>query len=438
MNLIVDQKKFIQKIYFLLLLILLIKIWGFFTLSENVAITRVLKVFMRIGMTVSLYYLNNYIVKKTKKISLQLWNPLSFYFYLLYLLLGLISIMWSTDPGYSMLQWVMATESLVFAFLLIKILLTIKYNFSESSVRISFLFAVSCFSILLVFVVGKFFFPSVFFRLVQGGEESRLGGNLMNPNELGMLSSLGLGTCFLELRYAKTKWWVFLFIGVLLYALIITGSRSSLVGIFILIIYSVYHSSNRFLKLGTVVGAIAAFPVVVAKLFIRQGGFDEVLSMTGRLPFWKALITEDLPREPLFGFGFMRIAYKDTFESVHTYAGHMTHNTFIQVLMNLGFVGLFIVLLQIACTFYSFFQTNDFYKKTFFLSLFIPIVINSFTEFGIFGEANYGILFYQILICWLMLEKKKSLVEIKEMNRIEAENRLSKRFRKKVESKNNY
>ena len=139
MNLIVDQKKFIQKIYFLLLLILLIKIWGFFTLSENVAVTRVLKVFMRIGMTVSMYYLNNYIVKKTRKVSLQLWNPLSFYFYLLYLLLGLISIMWSTDPSYSMLQWVMATESLVFAFLLIKILLTIKYNFPESNVRISFL-----------------------------------------------------------------------------------------------------------------------------------------------------------------------------------------------------------------------------------------------------------------------------------------------------------
>jgi exopolysaccharide production protein ExoQ len=26
------------------------------------------------------------------------------------------------------------------------------------------------------------------------------------------------------------------------------------------------------------------------------------------------------------------------------------------------------------------------------------VVINSFTEFGIFGESNYGILFYQLVI----------------------------------------
>jgi exopolysaccharide production protein ExoQ len=52
------------------------------------------------------------------------------------------------------------------------------------------------------------------------------------------------------------------------------------------------------------------------------------------------LISEGLPREPLLGFGFMRIDYKEFFQSTHTYPGKMTHNTFMQVLMNLGFVGL--------------------------------------------------------------------------------------------------
>ena len=32
------------------------------------------------------------------------------------------------------------------------------------------------------------------------------------------------------------------------------------------------------------------------------------------------------------------------------------------------------------------------------LGILIPVLINSFTEFGIFGETNYGILFYQMLI----------------------------------------
>ncbi|HRI42226.1 MAG TPA: hypothetical protein PLW54_11165, partial [Bacteroidia bacterium] len=39
--------------------------------------------------------------------------------------------------------------------------------------------------------------------------------------------------------------------------------------------------------------------------------------------------------------------------------------------------------------------------RRFFVALFIPIIINSFTEFGIFGETNYGILFYQLLLFFL-------------------------------------
>jgi hypothetical protein len=30
--------------------------------------------------------------------------------------------------------------------------------------------------------------PDTFFRLTNGGEEARLGGVMMNPNELGMLA----------------------------------------------------------------------------------------------------------------------------------------------------------------------------------------------------------------------------------------------------------
>lgn len=43
----------------------------------------------------------------------------------------------------------------------------------------------------------------------------------------------------------------------------------------------------------------------------------------------------------------------------------------------------------------------------------IPIVINSFTEFGIFGESNYGILFYQLLIFSISF-KNNPLLSLKE------------------------
>jgi O-antigen ligase len=100
----------------------------------------------------------------------------------------------------------------------------------------------------------------------------------------------------------------------------------------------------------------------------------------------------------------MRIAYKDYFQGVHTYAGQMTHNTFIQVLMNLGFVGFTIVLFQLIFTMRASFTEKVNEKKSMVLGMFIPILINSFTEFGIFGETNYGILFYQLIIFYITMQ----------------------------------
>ncbi|HMP29513.1 MAG TPA: O-antigen ligase family protein, partial [Saprospiraceae bacterium] len=124
------------------------------------------------------------------------------------------------------------------------------------------------------------------------------------------------------------------------------------------------------------------------------------LTLTGRLPFWQALINEGLPREPLLGFGFMRIDYKEYFQSAHTYPGKMTHNTFMQVLMNLGLIGITIVLFQIIFTVRGILLENA-EKKLMLFCLLIPLIINSFTEFGIFGESNYGILFYQLVIMYI-------------------------------------
>ncbi|HSH64522.1 MAG TPA: hypothetical protein VLB84_01685, partial [Bacteroidia bacterium] len=95
--------------------------------------------------------------------------------------------------------------------------------------------------------------------------------------------------------------------------------------------------------------------------------------------------------------GFMRIDYKEYFQSTHTYPGKMTHNTFMQVLMNLGFVGLTIILFHLFFTIRGFLKEET-EKKLMLFGILIPVIINSFTEFGIFGESNYGILFYQLLI----------------------------------------
>jgi exopolysaccharide production protein ExoQ len=53
---------------------------------------------------------------------------------------------------------------------------------------------------------------------------------------------------------------------------------------------------------------------------------------------------------------------------------------------------------QLGFTIRSFVRTTDRQLRLLGVGLLIPILINSFTEFGIFGMTNYGILFYQMLI----------------------------------------
>ena len=146
-----------------------------------------------------------------------------------------------------------------------------------------------------------------------------------------------------------------------------------------------YLSKSKKIKLASIIAAVLAIPVIIRTIVIKSGDIEEVMSMTGRLPFWTDLINEGFPREPILGFGFMRISYSDKFDSVHAYAASMTHNTFVQVLLNLGLLGAFIVILQMATTTYAITSSDDRNLKLFAVGMIIPLIVNSLTEFGIFG-----------------------------------------------------
>ncbi|WP_232816258.1 hypothetical protein [Chryseobacterium capnotolerans] len=49
------------------------------------------------------------------------------------------------------------------------------------------------------------------------------------------------------------------------------------------------------------------------------------------------------------------------------------------------------------------------------IGILIPVLINSFTEFGIFGESNYGILFFQIIIFSIAFENRKYLTSFQRI-----------------------
>ncbi len=393
----INHDKFLKQTNFWLHIVLFIMIASYFTWNDSVIVTRVFKTSARVFMALAAITIYSKIISKGAVNSFKLNNELSIGLYASYLLLGLISFSWSTDIGYSALQWAMDIAGFIFAYYFIKSLYLLDEFFPNQNIRFYNLMGNISFVIMLIFTVGMIVDPDHYFRLVEGGEDRRLGGYIMNPNELGMYCGLGISCIIFDLYRKPQKAWTIFKILILGVGLIMTKSRSSLVGLLLIIFFHIRAAKNTKLEILTYIGVIAVIPIAISKLILRKGGLDDILTFTGRGPFWVALITEGLPREPLLGFGFMRINYTDTFGSVHTYTAHMTHNTFIQVLMNLGFIGFTIVLFQMIFTVKGFLKEEK-EKRLMLLGILIPVVINSFTEFGIFGETNYGILFYQMLI----------------------------------------
>ena len=157
-----DHSAFLKKTNWQLLLILLLMTACFFTWSENVVITRIIKVFGRMGMLAASWYVYSSIIQYGAADNLKSHNVLSIAFYGLYLLLGFASFMWSTDLGYSALQWFMTAQTLVFCFFFIKSLYLLDQYFPKHPIRLYNLLGNTAFLLLLVFVIGMWVNPDVF------------------------------------------------------------------------------------------------------------------------------------------------------------------------------------------------------------------------------------------------------------------------------------
>lgn len=391
---------------------------GYFAWSNSAGFNMLFKLSSRILMTAAIYLISRRIAHRGAIASFKWENKLSPLLYIAYLGLGLLSLLWSTDVAYSVLQWVMDMTSLVFAYYFIGCFVMLDRYFPNHPIRMYKILGHAIFILIGIFVIGFFTHPTAFMRMTHEGEEYRLGGFMMNPNELGMLAGVGMA-CYMLCLYQKGyRAWTLIKIFILLFAVVLTGSRSTIIGVLIIAFYHINQSSKRWLKIAMYAAGAMALPLVVNTLIIKSaanGGLGEVMSMTGRLPFWTALVTEALPKEPLLGYGFQRIYYTLYFSGVHTYSASMAHNTFLQALMNLGLIGFAIVLLQFFFTMRAFVLTRDMKLKLMTASILIPVMINSFTEFGIFGETNYGILLYQVLIFYLSLRINPRLSSLEKL-----------------------
>jgi len=341
-----------------------------------------------------------HLIIKHRKLKFQYDNLLPGLMYCCYAFLGFASILWSTDIHFTVLQLLMLFESMAFVFFFYHAL--ILYNKSSGDhAAFSRILALGVTILSIGFLIGLSIDPSTFYRDTHGGAVSRLGGFIINPNELGMLAVIGAVMNYVEISEGRSKFKNGLFWTINVSVLLLTQSRSSLGSFLLITIWFVLRSGNKKLITATIAAGIVVLPILINTIVVKEGDMGEVMSMTGRLPFWSDLITHGFPERPILGYGFMSISpspFTPKFDSIHAYAASMTHNTFVQVLINLGLVGAFIVLFQMIFTFRALAISKNKVLKQISFAMLVPLIINSATEFGIFGEANYGILFYQLLI----------------------------------------
>lgn len=399
-----------QFLFILIIVLFGLRVASYFTLfPDSLALTQLVKTVGRIALTftfVIIHYNLNLKIKEENKLKLQTFTATGLY--LMYLLLGTLSLIWTSSVAFSSLQLSMIVEAFVFSWFFCKTVLSYNLVYPKE-LRYSYIFAVSTFYIGIAFLVGLYFDPEKFFRQTHGGEVSRLGGFIINPNELGMLGACAVATIYVEIMQNKMKLFHVLALLISISVILLTQSRSTLFALLLITLIVIIYSKKWYLYVSTAIGSIIVLPILVNNIILKQGDLDEVMSMTGRLPFWQDLIAFGFQEKPILGFGFMRISYQDKFDSIHAYAASMTHNTFIQVLLNLGLVGATIVFLQMIATFYFVSICKNIYYKMLFWMMYIPLFINSLTEFGIFGESNFGIQFYQILLVFLSFSGFTSL-----------------------------
>ncbi len=393
---------------FWLSLILFIRWVSFFTIGGDGAYSANLKLVLRLVVDVLMVLVSVGIKNPLCKIQFSSQMPV--YLYMVFLIQGAISLTYTSSFAVSSMQLMMYVESFLFSYLFVRKVLTYEI------IDVHFFYKIIFTSIGLIgviFFAGTFIAPDLFFRFTYTDNANRLGGYLMNPNQMGLILVVLVlvSISLIDLRKVIKHFLYYAAILMGLYCVYLTGSRSAAIAFlvsFLCLLYLKGWGYKKILYVSCFVTILVLIPVYLQDLYskgisimTRGDQVDDVLTLTGRLPFWADLIQDAIPKEFMFGYGFQRIFYTDFYFSKHSYAAEMAHNSYLQLFLSLGFIGFITgVALIVYCVYATIRRPND-PKKKLALILSLPACINSLTEFGIFGLYNFGVLLFQVFIIYL-------------------------------------
>ncbi|MCP4567738.1 MAG: hypothetical protein GY841_09175 [FCB group bacterium] len=261
---------------------------------------------------------------------------------------------------------------------------------------------------------------------ILGGRGPMKGGNdaangvggysnyfFANASELGLGLCLAIPLCYYLFKGARNrllKALFFVIIVMFLVSIIFSGSRGAFVALVATIIFLLYREKK--LLIGLVVMAILSAPILyaVSDQYVDRiksiGEYDSDESVGIRFRLWSAAI-DMVADHPLFGVGTgnFPVAYGSTYRAKGSANLYWSpHNVFIQIVTELGLVGITIYLLFIAAIFWINMKSRrllrniDDARSVYYMSHGVDIALVAYIVAGQFITATYYPHLFQLSI----------------------------------------
>lgn len=185
----------------------------------------------------------------------------------------------------------------------------------------------------------------------------RLRGITGSANSLGPIVAVGFFLSLMWAKWAVKRWhvWTHRFFGfTMLVALLLTNSRSTILGLIGAMVLSYFVAGNlsiigllAILLVGTAGMGVMLQPELgksfmraFAELFARSGSVQEITSFTGRSQIWEAC-WQLIQEKPLIGYGFgsVRVEIPKVFFDQWGNTAATAHNFVLESLISVGLVG---------------------------------------------------------------------------------------------------
>lgn len=326
-------------------------------------------------LLVNAFLICNLITKWSKLKQIIIRNKILF----ILLFLFIVSCLWSDN------RWVALKNFVKFLGIVVSFMI-IMLNDRQNFWRVLLIYIiVTCFVSLFLIVL----LPEYGIMVYEGSLLPK--GIFSHKNGLGIFGALSCLICLYNYKFEKKKRHVFLFF-ICFVLLLLSKSATSLIGFFLsLIFYFFIKTVKNKLWLLMIIISLFISLGIINSCFEITNLFDFIFShlgkdssFTGRDALWAILIKIGM-QQPVFGFGYGSFFRGDETQWVSNligWAAPTAHNGFLQIFLEMGFVGLAITLVFIIDMIK---QTIS--SKNVLLLIFIPLVlIFNFSEAGLFNQ----------------------------------------------------